>query len=75
MVCLSMDGLFVKTNCERVNDQCSSHKETSQLIFRANQLAGFYMRQTLVADVLYFPESLQINFVDRPSRLNQKSRD
>ena len=30
------------------NDQCSHHIETSQLIFRANQLTGFYMMGTLV---------------------------
>ena len=30
------------------NDQFPSHKEISQLIYRANQLAGFYMREALV---------------------------
>ena len=29
------------------NDQCSSHIETSELICRANQLTGFYVRGTL----------------------------
>ena len=28
--------------------QCPSHIETSELIFSANQLTGFYMRGTLV---------------------------
>ena len=30
------------------NDQCFHHIKTSQLICRANQLAGFYMTGTLV---------------------------
>ena len=30
------------------HDQCSHHIETSQLIFRANQLTGFYMMGSLV---------------------------
>ena len=30
------------------NDQCSHHIATSQLIYRANQLPGFYMMGTLV---------------------------
>ena len=30
------------------NDQFPSHIETSQLIFRANQLTGFYVRGTLI---------------------------
>ena len=31
-----------------LNNQCPSNIETSQLICRENQLAGFYMRGTLV---------------------------
>ena len=31
-----------------MNDQCSHHIETSQLICSANQLTGFYMMRTLV---------------------------
>ena len=31
-----------------LNDQCSHHIETSQLICRANQLTGFYIMGTLV---------------------------
>ena len=34
------------------NDQCSHHIETSQLIFRANQLTGFYVMGKLVAKAL-----------------------
>ena len=33
-------------------DLCSHHIETSQLIYRANQLTGFYMMGTLVVKVL-----------------------
>ena len=33
---------------EPFNDQCSHHIESSQMIFRANQLTGFYMMGTLV---------------------------
>ena len=29
-------------------DQCSYHRETSQLIFKANQLDGIHMLQTLI---------------------------
>ena len=29
-------------------DQCSHHEETSQLIYRPNQLTGFYVMGTLV---------------------------
>ena len=35
-----------------LQDQCSHHIETSQLICRANQLTGFYMMGTLVVKVL-----------------------
>ena len=31
-----------------LNDQCSHHIETSQLICRANKLTGFYMMGTLI---------------------------
>ena len=33
---------------EPLNDQCSHHIESSQLICRANQLTAFYMMGTLV---------------------------
>ena len=33
---------------EPLNDQCSHHVESSQLICRANQLTAFYMMGTLV---------------------------
>ena len=36
------------------NDQCPSHIETSQLICRANQLTGFYVRGTLIVKGLIF---------------------
>ena len=36
-----------------INDQCSHHIETSQLICRTNQLAGFYMMGTLVIKGLW----------------------
>ena len=35
-----------------INDQCSYHIETSQLIYRANQLTGFYVIRTLVVKKL-----------------------
>ena len=34
------------------NNQWPTHKETSQMICRANQLAGFYMREILVVNGL-----------------------
>ena len=34
-------------SAERIKCQCCSHIETSQLIYTANQLTGFYMRATL----------------------------
>ena len=34
------------------NDQSLSYRETSQLICSANQLTGFYMRETLVVKML-----------------------
>ena len=37
-----------RNRCQLFNDQCSHHIETSQLIYRANQLTGFYMMGTLV---------------------------
>ena len=40
-----MNHLLLKVN--PFNGQCSSHIETSQLICRANQLTGFYVRGTL----------------------------
>ena len=36
------------TLCLTLYDQCSHHIETSQLIWSANQLTGFYMMRTLV---------------------------
>ena len=36
------------------NVQCFSHKETSQLIYRANQLAGLYIRGTLFVSGLSY---------------------
>ena len=44
------------------NDQCSHHKETSQLICSANQLTGFYMMETLVVKRLI----LERKFVGNP---------
>ena len=35
-----------------INDQCSHHKETSELVCRANLLIGFYIMGTLVVQVL-----------------------
>ena len=32
--------------------QCCPHTETSQLIYRTNQLTGFYMRVTLILNGL-----------------------
>ena len=40
---------------DSLNDQCPSHIETSQLICRANQLTGLYMRGTLVIKGLSVP--------------------
>ena len=40
------------------NGQCPSHIETSQLICRANQLTGFYMRGTLVDKGLKAPSAM-----------------
>ena len=39
---------FFQYNVLTLNDQCSHHIETSQLICRADQLTGFYMMGTLV---------------------------
>ena len=38
----------MKNHILTLNDQCSYHIETSQLIYRANQLTDFYMMGTLV---------------------------
>ena len=40
------------TNIWSIEYQCCPHIETSQLIFCANQLTGFYMRATLAFNVL-----------------------
>ena len=45
---INSDSLFDMHACLPFNDQCSHHIETSQLICRTNQLAGFYMIGTLV---------------------------
>ena len=37
-----------KRKLQPFNDQCSCHIETNQLIYRANQLTGFYMMGTLI---------------------------
>ena len=42
-----------------LNCQYCPHIETSQLIFCANQLTGFYMRVTLATNGLNNPEYLQ----------------
>ena len=36
-------GGILARNSLAFNDQCSHHMETSQLIYRVNQLTGFYM--------------------------------
>ena len=44
--------------------QCCSHRETSQLIWCANQLIGFYMRKKLNAlnGLMEFPSAFLIFF-------------
>ena len=44
------------------NDQCSHHRETSQLICSANQLSGFYMMGTLVVKKLKRSENQKSYF-------------
>ena len=43
-----MQKILCQGSSPNFNDQCSHHKETSQLICRANQLTGFYIKGTLV---------------------------
>ena len=52
----------MRVQCEPFNDQCSHNIETSQMIFSANQLTGFYMVGTLVVKglSLYYIINLKI---------------
>ena len=49
---ISCNGEVKRNETPEVNDQCSRHIETSQLICRANKLIGFYIMGTLVVNGL-----------------------
>ena len=71
------DSALNKPLRQPFNDQCSHHIKTSQLIWSANQLTGFYMMGTLVVkrlilknELRYHSLSTYAKFPEKPTFLN-----
>ena len=56
------------------NGQCPSHIETSQLICRANQLTGFYVRRTLTVKWLKRKKCIRRIFSKMEYRISSQGK-